>query len=179
MFLVSWLYMHNFYHTLADILDSYIYNARGVELVFQRVPGVIKTNVGYIGGTINNPTYEQVCSGSTLHTEAVKVEFDKMAVSYDELLSVFWDVIDPTSRNKQGNDVGTQYRSGIYCQNQEQMSEALMSRTRQQRKYDVTIVTEIVIDSNFWIAEEYHQQYLSKGGQCSSKNCLIPIKCYG
>ncbi|CAM9156752.1 unnamed protein product [Choristocarpus tenellus] len=108
----------------------------GVELSFQRVPGVIKTTVGYTDGHTVNPTYEQVCSGTTGHTEAVKIDFNPSAVSYGELLTVLWDRMDPTTLNRQGNDAGTQYRSGIYYTTPQQRDEAFKSKETEQEKYN-------------------------------------------
>jgi methionine-S-sulfoxide reductase len=151
----------------------------GLELAFQRVPGVIQTEVGYTQGNKKNPTYEEVCSGSTGHTEAVQVRYDPHMVSYTDLLTVFWDRLDPTTKNRQGNDVGTQYRSGIYYHNEEQKKAIFASKEKEQLKYDKPIVTEIASASEWYPAEAYHQQYLSKGGQCSLKGDLTPIRCYG
>ena len=151
----------------------------GVELAFQRVPGVVKTEVGYIGGSKVDPTYDEVCTGLTGHTEAVKVDFDVNAVSYGELLSVLWGTIDPTSRNRQGNDVGTQYRSGIYYTTDKQRQVALASIAAEQLKHSVTIATELERAGVWYPAERYHQQYLAKGGQCSRKGDTSPIRCYG
>ena len=109
----------------------------------------------------------------------MKVVFDKHAVTYDDLLAVFWDIVDPTAKNRQGNDVGTQYRSGIFYTNEEQRTAALSSRSAQQKNYDVPIVTEINAATEWYPAEEYHQQYLEKGGQCAAKGDLTPIRCYG
>ena len=130
----------------------------GVELAFQRVPGVLKTEVGYTGGTTKNPSYEQVCSGQTGHTEAVKVDFNPDAINYDELLTVYWDRLDPTTRNRQGGDVGTQYRSGVYYFSEEQKNKALASRDAEQKKYASPIVTEILPASEWYPAEDYHQK---------------------
>ncbi len=151
----------------------------GVELAFQRIPGVVKTNVGYTDGDLMNPTYEQVCSGRTRHTEAVQIEFDPTIVKYDELLTVFFDIHDPTTRDRQGNDVGTQYRSGIYYFNDEQKNKALQIRDKFQKKYDNPIVTDIKLASRFFLAEDYHQQYLQKNGQSCKKGDLTPMRCYG
>lgn len=107
------------------------------------------------------------------------MQFDPQVVSYDDLLTVFWDRIDPTTRNQQGNDVGTQYRSGIYYHNDEQKELALASKAREQLKYSAEIVTEIEAAKEFYPAEEYHQQYLAKGGQCAAKGDLTNIRCYG
>jgi peptide-methionine (S)-S-oxide reductase len=148
----------------------------GLELAFQRVPGVISTRVGYTQGYTHNPSYEEVCSGTTGHTEAVQVTFNPIAVSYPELLDVFWDRLDPTTKNRQGNDVGTQYRSGIYFHSEAQKQSALASRAAEQFKYERPIVTEILPSSEFYPAEDYHQQYLSKGGQCPNKGDLSPIR---
>lgn len=150
-----------------------------VELAFQRIPGVITTEVGYTHGQKKNPSYEEVCSGSTGHTEAVKVTWDSSATSFDDLLTVFWDIHDPTTKNRQGGDVGTQYRSGIYYTSEAQRIAALSSRDRAQRKFQSPIVTEIEPAKEWYAAEPYHQQYLQKGGQCSNKGSLEPIRCYG
>lgn len=149
----------------------------GVELAFQRVAGVSRTRVGYTKGRVRNPTYEQVCGGSTGHTEAVQVSFDPSLVSYSELLTVLWDRMDPTTRNRQGNDAGTQYRSGIYYHSVDQQRAAEASIAKEQQRYDRPIVTELLAAEEFWPAEEHHQQYLSKGGQCSRKGDNSAIQC--
>lgn len=151
----------------------------GIELAFQRVPGVVKTEVGYTQGLKKNPTYEDVCSGSTGHTEAVQVTYDTTAIKYDDLLTVFWDIINPTTFNKQGNDVGSQYRSGVYYHDDYQQTAATRSRDEVAKRYKDPIVTEINRASTWYPAEAYHQQYLSKGGQCSRTGDLTPIRCYG
>ncbi|EGC34907.1 hypothetical protein DICPUDRAFT_47974 [Dictyostelium purpureum] len=150
-----------------------------VELLFQRVKGVVKTRVGYCNGQVENPTYRDVCSGKTGHAEAVDLEFDPKEVSYKELLQLFWGKHDPTTLNRQGNDHGSQYRSGIYYHSEEQKKEATESKEEEQKKYKVPIVTEILPAGHFYPAEEYHQRYLEKGGQCSSKGCNDKIRCYG
>ncbi|KAL3834696.1 hypothetical protein ACJIZ3_009432 [Penstemon smallii] len=156
----------------------------GVELAFQRVPGVTKTEVGYSHGYLHNPSYEDVCSGTTNHNEVVRVQYDPKECSFDTLLDVFWARHDPTTPNRQGNDVGTQYRSGIYFYTPEQEKAALESKDRQQKLLNRKIVTEILPAKKFYRAEEYHQQYLAKGGrfgfrQSSEKGCNDPIRCYG
>jgi peptide-methionine (S)-S-oxide reductase len=136
----------------------------GVESAFRRLPGVVSTAVGYTGGFVDDPTYEQVCTDRTGHAEAVEVVFDPDEISYDELLDVFWAEHDPTQRNRQGPDVGTQYRSAVFFHTPEQERAAIASRERAQERFDRPIVTEIVPASEFWRAEEYHQQYLVKRG---------------
>jgi peptide-methionine (S)-S-oxide reductase len=136
----------------------------GVEVAFRNVPGVVKTAVGYEGGTTPNPTYEDVCSHRTGHAEVVEVEFDPDQVSYEELLDVFWEEHDPTQLNRQGADVGSQYRSVLFFHSPEQEETALASRARAQTRFDRPIATEIVPAQPFWRAEDYHQQYLVKRG---------------
>merc|ERR1712070_713394 len=151
----------------------------GLELAFQRVPGVVKTSVGYINGHMPNPNYEAVCTGRTGHAEAVDIHFDPTAVSYEELLEVFWDQHDPTSLNRQGNDSGTQYRSGIYVYSTEQRAIAEASKKEEAEKLGKPVVTEVVDAPHFYMAEGYHQQYLANGGQCASKGDNSDIRCYG
>lgn len=139
----------------------------GVEADFRAVPGVVRATVGYTGGTTENPTYPQVCTGKTGHAEAVLVEFDPAKVSYAQLLDVFWKNHDPTTPNRQGPDVGTQYRSAIFYHGDAQRQAAVDSRKRleQAHAFPRPIVTEIVPAVPFYRAEEYHQQYLEKHGQ--------------
>ncbi|XP_059627809.1 peptide methionine sulfoxide reductase A1-like [Cornus florida] len=156
----------------------------GVELAFQRVPGVSKTEVGYTQGDNHNPSYNDVCSGKTNHSEVVRVQYDPKECGYESLLDAFWARHDPTTPNRQGNDVGTQYRSGIYFYTPEQEKAALESMERQQKLLNRKIVTEILPAKKFYRAEEYHQQYLAKGGrfgfkQSTDKGCNDPIRCYG
>lgn len=134
----------------------------GVEVAFRNVPGVTDTAVGYMGGTVANPTYEQVCTDRTGHAEVVQVEYDPDELSYEQLLDTFWEVHDPTQRNRQGPDVGTQYRSAVFFHTPEQQEQALASKARIQAQQADPVVTEIVPASDFWRAEEYHQQYLVK-----------------
>lgn len=136
----------------------------GVEVAFRNVPGVTDTAVGYMGGTVANPTYEQVCTDRTGHAEVVQVEYDPDELSYEQLLDTFWEVHDPTQRNRQGPDVGTQYRSVVLFHTPEQEEQALASKARIQAQSAEPVVTEIVPASDFWRAEEYHQQYLVKRG---------------
>lgn len=138
----------------------------GVEAAFREIEGVSSARVGYIGGAFDNPTYRDVCSGRTGHAEGVEVTYDPAAVSYDQLLSVFWEVHDPTTLNRQGPDVGAQYRSVIFFHNPEQEAAARASKEDLQRsgKYSRDIVTEITPASQFWEAEDYHQQYFEKRG---------------
>jgi peptide-methionine (S)-S-oxide reductase len=138
----------------------------GVEAAFRQVPGVVDTAVGYTGGSVANPTYEDVCTDRTGHAEAVWVEFDPARVSYDRLLEVFWENHDPTTKNRQGPDVGTQYRSAIFFHSAEQEKAASESKNRLEKsgRYRRPVVTEIVPAKEFWQAEEYHQRYLEKRG---------------
>jgi peptide-methionine (S)-S-oxide reductase len=138
----------------------------GVEAAFRQVPGVVSTVVGYTGGTMANPTYEDVCSDRTGHAEAVEVEYDPSRVAYEDLLRVFWENHDPTTPNRQGPDVGTQYRSAIFFHTPEQEAAARASKEELDRsgKYRRPIVTEITPAPAFWRAEDYHQQYLEKRG---------------
>ncbi len=143
----------------------------GVEAVFRQVEGVRATAVGYAGGTAENPTYKQVCTGTTGHAEVVQVEFDPGKVSYDRLLDVFWANHDPTTLNRQGPDVGTQYRSAIFTHSpeQEQAARASLEREQSSGRYRRPIVTAIEPAGPFWRAEDYHQQYLEKRGLASCK----------
>jgi peptide-methionine (S)-S-oxide reductase len=142
----------------------------GVEEEFRKVPGVLATAVGYSGGKTENPTYEEVCSDETGHAEVVEVEYDPSKVSYDRLLDVFWNGHDPTQRNRQGPDVGTQYRSAIFFHTPDQEAAARASRERLEKsgRFPRPIVTEITPAGPFWRAEEYHQKYFEKrgGGSC-------------
>lgn len=138
----------------------------GVEQAFRHVKGVTATRVGYLGGTMNNPTYHDVCTDMTGHAEVVQVEFDPSKVSYEDLVNVFWSCHDPTQLNQQGPDVGTQYRSAIFFHSPEQEKAARASKEKREAsgRYKRPIVTEITPASEFWIAEDYHQQYLEKRG---------------
>jgi peptide-methionine (S)-S-oxide reductase len=136
----------------------------GVESVFQQVPGVLSTQVGYTGGHTERPTYEAVCRHTTGHAEAVQIEFDPNQISYSGLLDVLWANHDPTTLNRQGPDTGDQYRSAIFTENEEQKAEAVASRERAQARFQRPIVTEITPAPRFWPAEEYHQKYFEKRG---------------
>ncbi|KAM3704055.1 hypothetical protein ACJW30_04G147600 [Castanea mollissima] len=157
----------------------------GVELAFQRVAGVVKTEVGYSQGHVPDPNYKLVCTGTTNHVEVVRVQFDPKVCPYTNLLSLFWSRHDPTTPNRQGGDVGSQYRSGIYYYNETQARLAQESKEAKQLELkDKSIVTEILPAKKFYRAEEYHQQYLEKGGgrgakQSAEKGCNDPIRCYG
>ena len=136
----------------------------GVEASFREIEGVLKTTVGYTGGTATNPSYEQVCTGTTGHAETVDVVFDPTIVSYDELLRTFWSLHDPTTPNRQGWDFGSQYRSAIFFHDAEQEQQAIASREERQGSLRRPIVTEIVPASEFYGAEDYHQRYFEKHG---------------
>jgi peptide-methionine (S)-S-oxide reductase len=144
----------------------------GAEKKFWQLPGVYSTAVGYAGGPTPNPTYREVCTGMTGHNEVVLVVFDPKAISYADLLKVFWENHDPTQGMRQGNDVGTQYRSGIYCENTDQQRAAEASRDAFQKQLSAAgygaITTEILPEPAFYYAEDYHQQYLAKNpdGYC-------------
>ncbi|RXE56430.1 methionine sulfoxide reductase A [Methanoculleus taiwanensis] len=139
----------------------------GVEEAFQEVPGVVSTAVGFMGGTVENPSYRDVCTGRTGHAEVVEVVYDPTVVRYENLLHVFWTVHDPTTLNRQGPDVGTQYRSVIFYHTPEQEAAARESKEQIGRsgKFRREIVTAIEPASTFWRAEEYHQQYFAKQGR--------------
>jgi peptide-methionine (S)-S-oxide reductase len=156
----------------------------GAERGFWQLPGVFSTAVGYAGGLTPNPTYDEVCSGLTGHNEVVLVVFDPDALDYEQLLTTFWEGHDPTQGMRQGNDVGTQYRSGIYCTDEAQLAIAKASRARYQQALNdaandagrpVTITTEIMPAPIFYFAEDYHQQYLAKnpGGYCGHGGCGV------
>ena len=141
----------------------------GVEAAFRKVPGVLETRVGYLGGTLVNPTYQDVCSGNTGHAEVVEVTYHPQQITYDELLAVFWDNHNPTTRNRQGPDIGTQYRSAIFIHTPEQEATALASKAKLSAsgRYKNPVVTEITPATEFYMAEDYHQQYLEKRGRSS------------
>ena len=141
----------------------------GVEAVFRKTPGVVTTRVGYLGGTLVNPTYQDVCSGNTGHAEVVEVTYHPQQITYDELLAVFWDNHNPTTRNRQGPDIGTQYRSAIFIHTPEQQAIALASKAKLEKsgRYKNPVVTEITPATEFYMAEDYHQQYLEKRGRSS------------
>jgi peptide-methionine (S)-S-oxide reductase len=144
----------------------------GAERAFWQLPGVVSTAVGYTGGFTPNPTYQEVCSGRTGHTEAVLVAYDPTQITYEDLLRAFWEAHDPTQGHRQGNDIGTQYRSGVYTADDDQMAAALASRDRFQQVLTGSGFGEITSDveplRDFYYAEDYHQQYLAKnpGGYC-------------
>jgi len=137
-----------------------------VEPSFSKIKGVTSTMVGYTGGRLENPTYEDVCTGQTGHAEAIQVEYEPSVVSYDEILEVFWSSHDPTTLNRQGPDVGEQYRSAIFFHSAEQEVAARASKERLQNSgmYEKNVVTQIVPASQFYKAEEYHQKYYAKCG---------------
>jgi peptide-methionine (S)-S-oxide reductase len=155
----------------------------GVEAEFRRADGVLGTRVGYTGGSTEHPTYRQVCGRRTGHAEAVEVTFDPERISYEELLERFWATHDPTTKNRQGPDLGSQYRSAIFFTSPEQLDEATRSKEQEQAKLEDSggrglfhhrkrIVTEITPAATFWPAEDYHQQYLEKRGQASCNVAL-------
>ena len=139
----------------------------GIEYSFNKVPGVLEAPVGYSGGSLENPTYQQVCSGQTGHAEVVQVEFDPNKVSFQELLEVFWNIHDPTTLNRQGPDVGTQYRSAIFFHSQEQetLAKKSVQDLTEQKRFSNPIVTEISPIDVFYLGEEYHQRYFEKQGR--------------
>jgi peptide-methionine (S)-S-oxide reductase len=154
----------------------------GGEKTFWQLPGVYSTAVGYAGGRTENPSYQQVCTGTTGHAEAVQVIFDPKRISYQELLRVFWESHDPTQGMRQGNDVGTQYRSAIYAVDDRQLEAAERSRVAYQEALDKAsfgkITTEIRKAPPFYYAEDYHQQYLAKNpdGYCPDHSCGVAFK---
>ncbi len=160
---------------IGDILEKATFGAGcfwGVEAAYRKIKGVISTVVGYMGGNLKNPSYEDVCTDKTGHVEVVQIEFDPLVVSYENLLEVFWNIHDPTQLNKQGPDIGTQYKSVIFYHDEKQKKKAEVSKNKQEKlkKYSKPIVTEILKAKTFYKAEEYHQQYLEKRG---ASNCHI------
>ncbi|MBA2357479.1 MAG: peptide-methionine (S)-S-oxide reductase MsrA [Actinobacteria bacterium] len=146
----------------------------GVEAAFRQLDGVTGTRVGYIGGHAADPTYEAVCSDTTGHAEAVEVTYDPGRVTYEELLDVFWAKHDPTQVNRQGYDVGSQYRTAIFVNSPEQQAAATSSRDALQRTLTRQVATEILPETPFYEAEDYHQQYLEKRGRSSCHVNLQP-----
>jgi peptide-methionine (S)-S-oxide reductase len=143
----------------------------GVEAEYRKIDGVLSTQVGYMGGTLKDPTYKDVCTDTTGHAEVVEVTFDPAKVSYQELMKVFWGAHDPTTLNRQGPDVGTQYRSAIFFHDEQQRAAAEASKAEQgaNGRFGGPIVTEITPVAEFYRAEDYHQQYLEKRGLASCK----------
>ena len=138
----------------------------GVEETFRHTKGVKETAVGYMGGALKNPTYKDVCTDRTGHIEVVQIKYDKKEVSYEELLNIFWGNHNPTTANRQGPDVGTQYRSVIFYYTKEQKAIAEKSKDKMNKQFNGKIATVIEKASDFWRAEEYHQQYHEKHGMC-------------
>ena len=160
---------------MQDIVEKAVFGAGcfwHIEEEFKKVKGTILTSVGFMGGNLKNPSYKDVCTGMTGHAEVVYIEYDPKIISYDELLEVFWNIHDPTTLNRQGPDVGTQYRSAIFFYNQDQEKKAKSSKEKLEKsnKYKNKIVTEIKPAQNFWKAEEYHQQYFEKQGMTCRVN---------
>ena len=151
----------------------------GTELHFQRIPGVVATCVGYTQGPLAEPTYEQVCSGSTGHTEGLQLYFDPAVVTYELLVEKLLATVDPTALNRVGNDRGTQYRHGIYPHSEAQRAAAARVFEATQATLSQPIVTELKDATVFWPAEGYHQRYLQKGGQSAEKNAPEKVRCYG
>jgi peptide-methionine (S)-S-oxide reductase len=145
----------------------------GVEAAFREIEGVVKTTVGYTGGHTANPSYEEVCSHTTGHAEAVEVWFDPAKVTYGDLLATFWQIHDPTTRDRQGWDIGNQYRSAIFLHDGAQEAQAIASRDEEQGSLSRPIVTEIVPAETFYEAEEYHQRYLEKQGRAT---CAVTLR---
>ena len=137
----------------------------GVEAAFRQLEGVTRTRVGYAGGRTDNPTYEDVCSHTTGHAEVVEVTYDPERISYEDLLDVFWRKHDPTQLNRQGWDIGDQYRSVVFAHDEEQRETALQSKAREQANRSAPIVTQVEPAETFYEAEDYHQQYLEKRGR--------------
>ena len=174
----------------------------GVELAFTRLPGVLQTEVGYTGGHLTNPGYEQVSRGSTMHAEAVRVTYDASILSYEDLLAVFFDAHDPTQKNRQGNDIGTralrgldppthlltadastldaaEYRSAIFVVDDEERAAAEAAVKKEAGRLGKHVATTVEPFSTFYAGEDYHQAYLAKRGQTAAKGAVEPIRCYG
>ena len=151
----------------------------GTELHFQRIPGVVATCVGYTQGWAGEPNYDAVCGGQTGHTEALQLLYDPNVVTYDALCYKLLDTVDPTVLNRVRGDAGTQYRHGIYPHTEAQSAAAAVVIAATQAKFDEPVVTEVKDAAVFWPAENYHQQYLEKGGQDASKSATAEVRCYG
>lgn len=149
----------------------------GTEHVYRKIPGVVYTEVGFMGGRLQNPSYERVCRGDTNHAEVVHLYYEPNTISYDRLLDIFFEVHNPTTRNRQGNDVGSQYRSIIFTYDEDQRKAALEKKHEldESDKYNRPVVTEVERAMDFWRAEEYHQRYLEKnpGGYCHIPSWVI------
>ena len=147
-----------------------------VEAVFQRIEGVISVKPGYAGGNVKNPTYKQICTGNTGHAEVAKIEFDTSKINYSQILNVFWQSHDPTTLNRQGNDVGTQYRSVIFFHNESQKEIAKKSMVDADKSgyWDNEIVTEVTLLNNYYDAEDYHDNYYNNNP--NQPYCLFVIK---
>jgi peptide-methionine (S)-S-oxide reductase len=142
----------------------------GVEATFQKINGVIKTTVGYMGGNLKNPTYEDVCTDKTGHSEVIRILYNPQKINFEQLLEIFWKIHDPTQLNRQGPDIGTQYKSAIFYHDEQQKKIVEESKNKEQKKHSKTIVTKIIPAEEFYPAEEYHQKYLEKQGL---KSCGI------
>jgi methionine-S-sulfoxide reductase len=145
----------------------------GVEAAFRELKGVVRTTVGYAGGQTSSPTYRRVCGHGTGHAEAVEVWFDPSRLGYDDLLETFWAIHNPTTPNRQGLDIGSQYRSAIFVHDADQAAQASASLAEHQKKLRKAIVTEIVPAETFWKAEEYHQRYFEKQGRAA---CAVTLQ---
>ena len=147
-----------------------------VEAVFQRIEGVISVKPGYAGGNVKNPTYKQICTGNTGHAEVAKIEFDNSKITYSQILNVFWQSHDPTTLNRQGNDVGTQYRSVIFFHNESQEEIAKKSKVDADKSgyWDNEIVTEVTLLNNYYDAEDYHDNYYNNNP--NQPYCLFVIR---
>ena len=137
----------------------------GVEESFRKLKGIISTTVGYTGGNTVNPTYKEVCNENTGHAEAIMIEFDPKIISYNFLLEIFWKIHDPSTMNRQGPDVGSQYRSAIFYVDDEQKENVIKSKKDEEKRIEKEIVTEIVKFDKFYPAEKYHQKYIMKTGR--------------
>lgn len=148
------------------------------EAIFKRLKGVVSVLPGYAGGTVENPSYEQVCSGTTGHAEAIQIEFDPQLLPFEKILDIFWHTHDPTTLNRQGNDVGTQYRSVIFYHDEEQREIAEKSKRNLEKEkvYENPIVTEITSFTNFYVAEDYHKNYFERNSGASYCNFVITPK---
>ena len=148
------------------------------EAIFKRLKGIISVVPGYAGGNIENPTYEQVCKGETGHAQAIQIKFDSSIIPYKKILEVFWHTHDPTTLNQQGNDMGTQYRSAIFYEGEQQKKEAFESKEEieKQNMYNDTVVTQIVPFTNFYTAENYHKDYYDRNKEYQYCNFVI-LKC--